>query len=204
MAGTTIAPFGGTAHLPVRCKFLSRRGVSGRRAGVILASSGKGFGEKAKPQDDDGVKMSKRGTMASRPGQNMSPKNLQKMAEAMSEADSEEGNQAAPPPRRPEMQEVPRVVNDRMLSRMLIFSGTPVALGFLLFPLFYYLKVVKGVDLPNSLVFVTQLLTFGGGLLGITYGAMSSSWSASREGSFLGIEEFKQNFGELMDRRNQG
>jgi hypothetical protein len=33
------------------------------------------------------------------------------------------------------------------------------------------------------IVYVSQNLLFGGGLLGITYGIMSTSWDPSREGS---------------------
>lgn len=61
-------------------------------------------------------------------------------------------------------------------------------------------KTVKGLDIPYEVVFVIQSLVFGGGLLGITYGVVSASWSPTREGSFLGIEEFKENFGLLKDR----
>jgi hypothetical protein len=32
-------------------------------------------------------------------------------------------------------------VTDRMLSRVFIFAGVPVAIGLLLFPMFWYLKV---------------------------------------------------------------
>lgn len=35
---------------------------------------------------------------------------------------------------------VPEVVTDRMLKRVILFMGTPVFGGILLFPLFYYLK----------------------------------------------------------------
>ena len=36
---------------------------------------------------------------------------------------------------------VPEVVTNRMLKRVIVFMGTPVFGGILLFPLFYYLKV---------------------------------------------------------------
>lgn len=36
---------------------------------------------------------------------------------------------------------VPEAVTNRMLKRVILFSGTPVFGGLLLFPLFYYLKV---------------------------------------------------------------
>lgn len=36
---------------------------------------------------------------------------------------------------------IPVVITDRMLKRVLTFAGVPVALGLLLFPCFWYLKV---------------------------------------------------------------
>ncbi len=44
-----------------------------------------------------------------------------------------------------------------------------------------------------------QVLTFGGGLLGITYGAMSSSWDPAREGSALGWTELQANLAILLN-----
>lgn len=64
-------------------------------------------------------------------------------------------------------------------------------------------QTVKGVDIPNEAVFFVQSFVFGGGLLGITYGAVSASWSPTREGSFLGIDEFKENLGMLMKGDNE-
>ena len=51
------------------------------------------------------------------------------------------------PPRREsdDQEEVPEVVNDRMLKRIIAFCGIPVFTGFLLFPFFYYLKVSQSV-----------------------------------------------------------
>lgn len=40
-------------------------------------------------------------------------------------------------------------VTDRMLKRVILFSGTPVLLGLLLFPFFWYLKVCTLWDCPS-------------------------------------------------------
>ena len=40
--------------------------------------------------------------------------------------------------------------------------------------------------------------TFGGALLGITYGVLSASWEPGREGTFWGLEEFKANIPILI------
>ena len=91
-----------------------------------------------------------------------------------------------------------------MFRRMLTFSGAPIAVGIALFPAFYYLKKVVGLDLPTWVVYVVQSFTFGGGLLGITYGIMSASWDPDREGSALGWTEFRANLPAFLDRNKGG
>ena len=104
-----------------------------------------------------------------------------------------------------EVQEVSEVVNERMLRRIIAFCGIPTFTGFLLFPLFYYLKVVQKLEVPMIAVYAVQTLVFGGGFLGITYGIMSASWDPSVEGNLLGIEQFQRNAGSavsgFLDRR---
>ena len=95
---------------------------------------------------------------------------------------------------------VPEAITDRMLRRMLMFSIGPVFLGFTLFPLFYYMKKVQDIDLPIWAVYIVQTTIFAGGLLGITYGVISSSWDERREGSLLGWNEFQANLPLLLDR----
>jgi hypothetical protein len=53
-----------------------------------------------------------------------------------------------------------------------------------------------GNDFPMWIVYVSQNLTFGGGLLGITYGIVSTSWDPDREGSVSGM--FQQFFSGLQ------
>ena len=93
---------------------------------------------------------------------------------------------------------VPEVVTNRMLKRIAIFAGSPVVLGMLLFPLFYYIKKVQGIDLPVWAVYIVQTTIFGGGLLGISYGIVSTSFDERREGSFLGWNEFKANLPQVL------
>lgn len=62
------------------------------------------------------------------------------------------------------------------------------------------MQVVQKVDLPMGLVFVTQSITFGAGLLGISYGAMSASWDPAREGSGFGWTEFRANLAAIMNK----
>ncbi|KAG2496725.1 hypothetical protein HYH03_005138 [Edaphochlamys debaryana] len=111
---------------------------------------------------------------------------------------------AAPaPPRARVIRETPQVVADRMFSRIVLCSGIPVFTGMALLPVFYYLKVVMDIEAPLWLVYISQVLTFGGGLMGITYGAMSASWDPTREGSWLGLTEFQGNLAILLDKNKQ-
>ena len=100
----------------------------------------------------------------------------------------------------PEMREVSPVVNSRMFRRILAFSGVPIAAGIALFPAFYYLKTVAGVDVPTWVVYFVQSITWGGGLAGISYGILSSSWDPDREGTLLGGSEFRANLGAILER----
>lgn len=47
----------------------------------------------------------------------------------------------------------------------------------------HHVQVVQKVEFPMWIVYGSQNLMFGGGLLGITYGIMSTSWDPTREGS---------------------
>eukprot|EP01025_Chloroclados_australasicus_P025755 TRINITY_DN2567_c0_g1_i21.p5 TRINITY_DN2567_c0_g1~~TRINITY_DN2567_c0_g1_i21.p5 ORF type:complete len:129 (+),score=19.37 TRINITY_DN2567_c0_g1_i21:276-662(+) len=125
---------------------------------------------------------------------------MQQMASEYQTAQQQQQQNTETEDYRSVVQEVPQGVTDRMLKRIFIFTGIPVLLGFLLYPAFYYLKVVMKVDVPMWSVYITQLFTFGGGALGITYGVMSTSWDVNREGSFLGWTEFRANLPQLMDR----
>lgn len=56
-----------------------------------------------------------------------------------------------------------------------------------------WLQVVQKVEYPIWVVYVTQALMFGGGLAGISYGILSTSWDPRREGSALGWTELQVN-----------
>lgn len=100
----------------------------------------------------------------------------------------------------PTMREVSPVVNNRMFRRILAFSGVPIACGIALLPAFYYVKKVAGIDLPTWVVYAVQSFAWGGGLAGISYGILSSSWDPEREGTLLGGDEFRANLGALLER----
>ncbi|KAL2653062.1 hypothetical protein R1flu_021190 [Riccia fluitans] len=94
---------------------------------------------------------------------------------------------------------VPEVVTNRMLKRISLTVGVPLAVGVLFFPLYYYLKVVKKVDVPEWLPLLTSMLTFGLAGLGITYGVLSASWDPAREGSLLGWKEAQLNWPVFLE-----
>ncbi|CAM6117088.1 unnamed protein product [Calypogeia fissa] len=95
---------------------------------------------------------------------------------------------------------VPEVVTNRMLKRIAFTVGLPLVFGLLLFPLFYYLKVVSKLDVPEWLPLIVSMVTFGTAGFGITYGVVSSSWDPAREGSLLGWKEAQVNWPLIWDK----
>lgn len=92
---------------------------------------------------------------------------------------------------------IPQAVSDRMLRRMLAFSGVPTGLGILTFFVSYYLVTNQVIELPSYFVLLVTLACFGLGVVGLTYGVLSASWDEDRPGSWLGLEDFRVNFGRI-------
>ena len=93
---------------------------------------------------------------------------------------------------------IPEVVSNRMLKRMLIFSGVPTFIGFASFIAGYFVNVGTDIELPNVVVLLTSLGGLGLGVLGLSYGLVSTSWDEREEGSALGVDEAKVNVGRLI------
>lgn len=89
---------------------------------------------------------------------------------------------------------VPEAVTNRMLQRITFTVGIPFAVGVAFFVLYYYLKAVKKVDIPDWLPLLTSFITFGSAGAGISYGMLSASWDPKREGSMLGWKEAQLNW----------
>ncbi|KMZ74707.1 ABC-type Co2+ transport system, permease component [Zostera marina] len=89
---------------------------------------------------------------------------------------------------------IPEVVTNRMINRMGLSVGIPLAIGLLFFPLFYYLKIIAKVDVPNWVPFLVSFFFFGTALLGVSYGIVSASWDPLRQGSLLGWNEARRNW----------
>jgi hypothetical protein len=93
---------------------------------------------------------------------------------------------------------IPEVVSNRMLRRMMYFSGIPVSLGVLIFFASYVVITQQIADLPNVVVLLLTLACFGLSVVGLSYGALSASWDESSLGSLLGWEQFQVNVGRLV------
>ena len=91
------------------------------------------------------LQVSKRGTPASR-------------ADASQTQPQQQHQQATQLPEGPSRQqgseEVPEIINDRMLKRIIAFSGIPVFVGFSLFPFFYFLKVMVPTHMSNAMRYI--------------------------------------------------
>ncbi|KAJ9513729.1 hypothetical protein QJQ45_015481 [Haematococcus lacustris] len=165
------------------------------------------------------LQVNERGKVSSRPGP-VSPKQAKKLAEqraaepqpqvvspqaaqpgAEPSGSASRGQEPASPATRTEVSSTPQVVVDRIFTRMVACSTIPVALGIALLVMFYFLKKQGGDDFPLWPAYLSQGITFGGGLLGITYGALSASWDPLRDGSTLGWSEFKVNLPIFLSRK---
>ena len=93
---------------------------------------------------------------------------------------------------------IPEEVSRRMIKRMAFLSGVPTLLGLLTFVASYFIVSKELIELPPIAVLLVSLGFFGLGVLGLSYGALSSSWEEGpNDGSLLGIDEFKVNFGRM-------
>lgn len=99
--------------------------------------------------------------------------------------------------------EIPQVVLDRMLRRILISVGAPIASGFGLVYLEGWVKKGGLWEVPAWLPLLTILLSFGTSGMAIAYGTLSSSWDPENEGSLLGWEQAQKNWPELWKEENK-
>lgn len=76
----------------------------------------------------------------------------------------------------PSVGAVPELVADRMIRRIAVFFGVPVFGGLSIFVGAFFYSKKYDVTLPPVIVAYATQLPFVIGLLGITYGILSSSW----------------------------
>jgi Photosynthesis affected mutant 68 len=94
---------------------------------------------------------------------------------------------------------IPEEVTQRMMRRMMVFSGFPSFLGMATFVVSYFVVTKLNYDLPNSAVLLVSLGFFGLGVVGLSYGILSASWEPEQSGSLLGTQEFSTNFSRMKD-----
>lgn len=94
---------------------------------------------------------------------------------------------------------IPEDVSRRMIRRMAICCGIPTGLGLTSFFLFYLVVSQGWLDLPPYMVFSVTLALFGAGVVGLSYGILSTSWETERPGGLMGWQEFRLNAGRLWD-----
>lgn len=99
--------------------------------------------------------------------------------------------------------ELPQVVFDRILRRILFTVGVPMASGVALLNVYDALKRGGGAEVPSWVQLLTILLSFGTSALGIAYGTLSASWDPEKEGSLLGVDEARTNWPELWKEEIQ-
>lgn len=171
---------------------------------LIVNSNKGGFGSTA--NDKPAVKTSKRGKTSSRnttqpkPIEAAQPQPIQQTPDNQQQRPQQFTTTRASIDDYDPTAAVPTVITDRMLKRIIIFAGTPIFFGLTLLPLFYYLKIKHDLDIPTWIVYSIQSLAWGGGLAGISYGIVSTSWEPRREGSFLGWTEFQANLPLVLER----
>jgi Photosynthesis affected mutant 68 len=93
---------------------------------------------------------------------------------------------------------IPDAVSKRMIRRMALFSGIPTGLGISSFLISYWIVKQEWFKLPTVAVLFASAGLFGLGVLGLSYGILSTSWDETRRGSWLGLEEFQLNLGRAL------
>jgi hypothetical protein len=91
---------------------------------------------------------------------------------------------------------IPDVVANRMARRIAVASGVPSVLGMGVFVVSYLLVSRQIVDIPPGITLVASGWLFLLGVLGLSYGVLSSSWE-TEPGSLLGSEQIGLNVGRL-------
>lgn len=93
---------------------------------------------------------------------------------------------------------LPEEVANRMLRRIVSFTGVPLTLLFVFFAAYFVLKYKYDITVLPVVVATSTLGAVGLATLGITYGIFSSSWD-EEEGSLLGLQEAKENLIRAKD-----
>jgi hypothetical protein len=98
----------------------------------------------------------------------------------------------------PSVGAVPEAVANRMITRIAAFFGIPVFGGLGIFVGAYVYSIKTDTVIPPNLIAYATQTPFVLGLIGITYGILSSSWD-DEPGSLLGFKEASTNFGRIQE-----
>ena len=91
---------------------------------------------------------------------------------------------------------IPKPVANRMARRIVFTSGLPTVSGMGVF-IVSYIVVSRGIsDIPPIITLITSAACFLLGLVGLSYGLLSTSWDES-PGSFLGFENIRPNINRM-------
>ena len=93
---------------------------------------------------------------------------------------------------------IPRYVADRMARRVAVFTGLPTVAGMGVF-VGSYLLITQGIaDIAPGLTLATSGGFFLLGLVGLSFGVLSSSWEPD-PGSVLGFENLRPNLQRMRE-----
>lgn len=93
---------------------------------------------------------------------------------------------------------IPRYVADRMARRVVFFTGLPSVAGMGVFVGSYFV-VTRGIaEIPPGVTLAGSGFFFLLGLLGLSYGVLTSSWE-TQPGTLLGLEHFKPNLQRMRE-----
>ena len=96
----------------------------------------------------------------------------------------------------PRAQGIPEAVANRMARRIAIATGIPTVMGMAVFIGSYLLVSRRILDIPPSATLLASGACFLLGVLGLSYGVLSSSWEETA-GSLLGSEQIGLNITRL-------
>lgn len=113
------------------------------------------------------------------------------------------GPKASAPGKAQAAQGIPPTVAQRMARRIAVATGVPTLLGMAVFVASYLLVSRSVLDIPTGVTLVSSGALFLLGLVGLSYGVLSSSWEEA-PGSLLGVEQIRLNLGRLRASGRQG
>ncbi|KAL5813092.1 hypothetical protein ACOSQ3_028042 [Xanthoceras sorbifolium] len=99
--------------------------------------------------------------------------------------------------------QLPQAVLDRIIVRIVVSVGLPLATGLFLMYLFGLVKEQQLWDVPVWVPSLSTFVTFSASAMGLAYGPISASWDEDRKGSLLGLEEFQKNWVEIWEEEEE-